>query len=110
MGFMLLCVVIVNRPVFVWCPICMSSTPNCVLIVQLIPTFCLRVVGFACICPKENKALMLIFPLFQLIQTVRYRSLLFFFFLNPLLFASCSNTFSECYEITTTRGMKRSAQ
>jgi hypothetical protein len=29
------------------------------------------------------------------------------FFLNPFLFASCTNTFSKCCEITT--GMKRSA-
>jgi hypothetical protein len=32
------------------------------------------------------------------------------FFLNPLLFASCTNTFSKCCEITTTTDMKRSAQ
>jgi hypothetical protein len=31
-------------------------------------------------------------------------------FYNPLLFASCTNTFSKCCEITTTTGMKRSAQ
>jgi hypothetical protein len=31
-------------------------------------------------------------------------------FFNPLLFASCTNTFSKCCEITTTTGMKRSAQ
>jgi hypothetical protein len=31
-----------------------------------------------------------------------------FFFWNPLLFASCTNTFSKWCEIT--RGMKRSAQ
>jgi hypothetical protein len=36
--------------------------------------------------------------------------LIFFFFLNPLLFASCTNTFSKCSEITTTTDMKRSAQ
>jgi hypothetical protein len=35
---------------------------------------------------------------------------IFFFFLNPLLFASCTNTFSKCCEITTTTDMKRSAQ
>jgi hypothetical protein len=28
------------------------------------------------------------------------------FFLNPLLFASCTNTFSKCCEITTTTDMK----
>jgi hypothetical protein len=33
-----------------------------------------------------------------------------FLFLNPLLFASCTNTFSKCCEITTTTDMKRSAQ
>jgi hypothetical protein len=32
------------------------------------------------------------------------------FFFNPLLFASCTNTFSKCCEITTTTDMKRSAQ
>jgi hypothetical protein len=32
------------------------------------------------------------------------------FFLNPLLFASCTNTFSKCCEITTTTDIKRSAQ
>jgi hypothetical protein len=34
----------------------------------------------------------------------------FFFLLNPLLFANCTNTFSKCCEITTTTDMKRSAQ
>jgi hypothetical protein len=32
----------------------------------------------------------------------------YFFFVNPLLFASCTNTFSKWCKIT--RGMKRSAQ
>jgi hypothetical protein len=36
--------------------------------------------------------------------------IIFFFFFNPLLFASCTNTFSKCCEITTTTDMKRSAQ
>jgi cyclic AMP-responsive element-binding protein 3 len=35
-------------------------------------------------------------------------ALKFFFFMNPLLFASCTNTFSKWCKIT--RGMKRSAQ
>jgi hypothetical protein len=33
---------------------------------------------------------------------------LYFFFVNPLLFASCTDTFSKWCKIT--RGMKRSAQ
>jgi hypothetical protein len=44
------------------------------------------------------------------IYNVLYEYNSFFFFLNPLLFASCTNTFSKCCEITTTTDMKRSAQ
>jgi hypothetical protein len=45
------------------------------------------------------------------VQVKRRHLLLFsiyFFFVNPLLFASCTNTFSKWCKIT--RGMKRSAQ
>jgi hypothetical protein len=51
---------------------------------------------------------------FQLLSSLQYCFIVtyywlpFFFFFNPLLFASCTDTFSKWCKIT--RGMKRSAQ
>jgi hypothetical protein len=71
------------------------GTPACMyLCVDILPST--ETLNFRC---ERNEPIILAVPPYITI---------FFFFVNPLLFASCTNTFSKWCKIT--RGMKRSAQ